>query len=164
LPEDYTPLKSDFYFGCDAFLSAPIHYTILKKKQNILIGINFNRAPTPIELNRTHAAQAMFHEKTYFVSDSNYVYAAKAEADTTHHRIIYLPHESLKNKCNGDRGVEYVRNCKTPMYLIDNHNKIVSISKDGRGHIELDYLYTDSISEKEINKEILMTAKMLQFN
>ncbi|MGF7232466.1 hypothetical protein, partial [Arachidicoccus sp.] len=101
----------------------------------------------------------------------------------------YLPHESLKNKCNGDRGVEYVRNCKTPMYLIDNHNKImvmtdyefkknntgkilrtynhnkiVSISKDGRGHIELDYLYTDSISEKEINKEILMTAKMLQFN
>lgn len=189
LPNDYVAQKSDFYFGCDAFLSAPIHYTILKKNENILIGIYFGRAATPIELSRTHTAQAIFHEKTYYEDDSNYVYGAKAKADTINHKIVYFPQEFVKTNNNGNRGVEYVRNCKTPMYLVDNHgkvmimtdydfkksntgkilktykhNKIVSISKDGRGHIELDYLYTNDVSEKEIINEIFTTSKMLRFN
>lgn len=189
LPKDYVAQKSNFYFGCDAFLSAPIHYTILKKNKNILIGIYFGKSPEPIELSRIRSEQKMFHEKSTFESDSNYIYGAKAKADTIHHTILYLPQAFVRMNNNGDRGVVYIRNCKTPMYLVDdhgnvravtdyefkkhkpgkilktyNHNKIVSISKDGRGHIELAYLYTDNVSEKEINKEIITTSKMLQFN
>jgi hypothetical protein len=167
LPKGYFAQKNDFYFNCDAFLSVPIHYTILKKNRNVLIGIYFGG---PIIHN-----------------DSNYIAGVKMKADTINHRIIYLPHEFVKKNNNADRGVEYSRNCQIPIYLIDvhnktkvatkyefmkgtkilkryNHNKILSISKDGIGHVELDYLYTDAVTEKEIEKEIRETSKMLRFN
>lgn len=190
MPKDYIAQKTDFYFGCDAFLSAPIHYTILHKNKNIVIGIYFASYPSREELNRIHAEQPVFHKKRGFEPDSNYIYGAKAMADTIHHKIIYLPRKYVWLHNYADRGAIYVRNCQTPLYLVGDHNdlrvitdytlkkegtkktivrtykhnKVVTLSKDGRGHIELVYLYTDDVSEKQIEQEMQANAKMLQFN
>lgn len=190
MPKDYIAQKTDFYFGCDAFISAPIHYSILHKSKNIVIGIYFGSYPSKEELNRIRSEQSVIHKKRIFAPDSNYIYGAKATADTIHHKIIYLTRENTWINNYADRGAIYVRNCHTPLYLVNDHNdlrvitdyalkkesvkklivrtyrhnKVVTLSKDGRGHIELVYLYTDHVSESQINKEIQANAKMLQFN
>lgn len=187
MPRNYIARKSDFYFGCNALLSPPIHYTIINKERSILIGFYFGGPVSLLNLNRAREAAESFGKS--FDVDSIYIQGVQNLADTSNYKIIRLSRKFVTSNYNGDHGIEYVRNCTTPMYYVDdhgkcsilteyyflkdttrkiletyNHNKIVSISKDGLGHVEFIYLYTDAVSENEIKKEIIKTAKMLRFD
>ena len=189
LPKGFEVQKSDFYFGCDAYISVPIRCTFMNKDKNIVIGIYFGVPPSVEEVERMNSEAPLFHKKRAFYPDSNYIYGAKAKADTIRHKLIYLDYNYVKKSNNADRGAVYTRHCLAPNYLVVegdsqrvvtdyqykknpsgkvirtyNHNKVVTIAKTGRGHIEIDYLYTDKVSDKEMDNVVLTTSKMLQFN
>lgn len=160
MPHDYAELDSGFYFTCgDGRLSPPIMYTIMKKDSSVKIGITFVARPSDVELNRIRRFVG-----NRFIPDSSYIYNARGLADTVHHKIKFYSKDYVRRYYNGDNGVEIFRHCVMPVDKIYKHNKIVIISKNGRGHVEITYLFIDVISEKEIDKEIINTAGMLRFN
>ena len=160
MPSFYIERDSNFNFTCwDRQIRPPMMFNIMKKDSNVRIAINFQRGPTDDELIRIKS----FYNPS-FDPDSNYMHHVREYATGQNHKLVFLDKDYVKKHFNADNAVLYERNCIIPVDKIYTHNKEMTIAKNGRGYVEITFIYTDVITEKEIDKEILNTANMLRYN
>ena len=160
MPSDYVIRDSGVYFICgDGKIPPPIMYNIIKKDKSIIIAIHIQVRPTENEINKI---RGFFNPN--FDPDSNYFYHAMAYATGENHKFIQLGRNYVKKHFNADGAILYIQNCNIPVDNIYAHNKEIAISKNGRGFVNITYLYTDAMTEKEIGNEILKTVNMIWYN
>lgn len=157
LPENFKSLDAGRRWPCgDWNHTNAMLYTIVNSDSSVRIGFSVIGRLT----DRTN--ERIKKRNPDYDPNNNVIVTAKDNADTINNELImYKP--SYLEKFNADQGGEYVRNCTLPYEDIYPYNKVVFISKDGRGHVEISYFYKEEMKE-EIDSLIHETAGIVRYN
>lgn len=157
-PEDYYVSDSGTQFICNDMRLTPVQMIyLIKKDSSMEISINLQVIADSAEIDLIKRDY-----NSRFVADSNYSNNVRAYSTSADFLPINYSKKLARKNFNADHLVIYERNCD--MLKKFSHNKIMSISKDGRGYVQLVYLYNSEKIENDIMQIMFNTAKMIWFN
>lgn len=157
LPENFKSLDAGRRWPCgDWNHTNAMIYTIVNRDSSVRIGFSVIGRLTDRTYERIKSRNPDYNP------NDNGINTAKHKADTINNELVIYGTNYLK-KFNADQGGEYVRNCTLPYEDIYPYNKVVFISKDGRGHVEISYFYKEEMKD-QIDSLIQETAGLVRYN
>ena len=156
LPKNFHEVITDSKLPCgDYKISNSIMYGIANKDSSIKIVFS---VISPVKQKRVELQKLKDPNFTAQIAHFNNV---KDVADTINDKVTYL-NDIQKKKYNVDIGATYTRNCPLPYENKYKFNRILHLYREGFGHIEVKYFYT----EKNIDIETVIndTSGLIKYN